>query len=267
MQTIHQLYNKSGNDEVRNGFRHYSLPPEKGVFLFLGMISAAGLREELILHSHVENAMAMAAYMKNRFPFLGIKSKDRRSIFRQFLNQHADTRSFNATVVVQFTRDCWNQPERELHYCGIDLLIKKQKLLNQTHLTDLEWLVTHHSWWDSVDPLATNVIGAILLRHPEMIPELIPRWLSGNNIWLQRCCILFQLKYRSATDTGLQSDIILKLKDHPDFFIRKAIGWVLREYSKTDPKFVADFVHSHQLSPLSEREGLKHLRQKGYIQT
>ncbi len=265
MQTIHQLYNKSGNDENRDGFRHYSLPPAKGVFLFLDMLCSAVLYENLLSHAHAENAEAMTRYMKNKFSFLGIKSSPRRLIFGKFLELNQGADPLTAHSVVAFVRDCWSYSDREMHYCGVDLLVLKQNLLTPDHLADLEWLAAHNAWWDTVDLLATKVMGPLLRRHPEVIETWISRWMNSRDVWLQRCCILFQLKYKQGTDTDQLAGVITDLKDHPDFFIRKAIGWILREYSKTSPQFVLHFVATHQLAPLSHREGLKHLRHIGYL--
>jgi 3-methyladenine DNA glycosylase AlkD len=126
-----------------------------------------------------------------------------------------------------------------------------------------EYMIVNKSWWDSVDFLASNLVGPYLMKYPERITELTGEWMRSENIWLQRTCVLFQLKYRDQTDTVLLSSFIEQLKGSKEFFIRKAIGWALREYSKTNPEFVKSFVADQKLSGLSEREALKWLKGKG----
>lgn len=115
------------------------------------------------------------------------------------------------------------------------------------------------SWWDTIDVIAPKILGSWFKRYPEHIKPTITRWLKSDNIWLQRSCVLFQLKYKEKTNTQLLSSVIDQLKDSKEFFLRKSIGWVLREYAKTDAEFVKDFVNSRELSPLSRREATKHL--------
>jgi len=120
------------------------------------------------------------------------------------------------------------------------------------------WILSKILWWDSVDVIAPKILGAWFKLYPEQIKPAIAQWLKSDNIWLQRSCLLFQLKYKEKTDTQFLTSVIDQLKDSNEFFIKKAIGWVLREYAKTDSEFVKEFVNSRQLSSLSRREALKH---------
>ncbi len=223
------------------------------------MTSAILLREHLMLHANPSDAPAMEAYMKHKFRFFGIKGTPRKVLLRSFLKEHPISEKDNVDEILHFVRELWNLPERELHYCAQEILIKHHKLLRPEDLPFLEELITSHSWWDTVDTLASNVLGPFFNKYPDLILPTIERWMGSENIWLHRCCILFQLKYRASTDTGLLTRIIIELKDSSDFFIRKAIGWALREYSKTDPEFVQNFTLHNVLSPLSYREATKHL--------
>jgi len=109
-----------------------------------------------------------------------------------------------------------------------------------------------------VDGLAGWLIGDLFKRHPGLILPTTRDWMDSGNIWLQRSCLLFQLKYKRDTDLDLLFGFIATLSDHKSFWIRKAIGWILREYSKTDPSTVQKFVDAHPgLSGLSKREALK----------
>lgn len=234
-------------------------PPFQGAFLFLAMFTAPQLQSFMQLHSNAENKAAMEAYMKNKFRFFGIKSVQRKALFREFLNQHPPQKG-NRAQMIEFVGECWKLPERELHYCALEWMIRQHKLWQENDLEFFESLVTHQSWWDTVDSIASNVFGPWFRKYPEMIQPTIDRWMAGDNIWLWRCCLLFQLKYKSKTDPELLTDVILKLCDSREFFIRKAIGWILREYAKTDPEFVIHFAQQHSLQPLSYREALKHLQ-------
>jgi 3-methyladenine DNA glycosylase AlkD len=120
-------------------------------------------------------------------------------------------------------------------------------------------MITHNSWWDSVDSTNTHVIGKFFLTYPEFINEYTFKWNCSSNKWLQRMSILFQLMYKAQTNTTLLTEYIEYTQLEEDFFIRKAIGWALRSYANTDAKWVVKFVKSHpQLSNLSKREALKH---------
>ncbi|MFT6151359.1 MAG: 3-methyladenine DNA glycosylase AlkD [Flavobacteriales bacterium] len=118
-------------------------------------------------------------------------------------------------------------------------------------------MITNKSWWDTVDLITTNLVGNYFKLFPEQIIPITKIWMESDNIWLQRTCLIFQLKYKEEIDTDLLTDYILQLKDTKEFFINKAIGWILREYTRTNPEWVIDFVNKHELSNLSKREALK----------
>lgn len=199
----------------------------------------------------------MSAYMKNRFSFFGIKSQLRRELLREYII--ADSAPESNSELKRFILDCWSFPQREMHYCGLEVLLKYHSLWSEDDLDFFENLVVINSWWDTVDVIAPKILGTWFNRYPKYIKPTIARWLKSDNIWLQRSCVLFQLKYKENTNTQLLTLVVDQLKDSREFFIRKAIGWVLREYAKTDAEFVRDFVNSRKLSPLSRREALKHL--------
>lgn len=123
----------------------------------------------------------------------------------------------------------------------------------------MEFCLTHKSWWDSVDHIASEWLGSYFKQFPEKIAAVTGKWNRSDNIWLQRSSIMFQKSYKKDTDTVLLASYILHCKDSDEFFIRKAIGWALREYSKTDPGWVKKFVQQQALSPLSKREALKRI--------
>nr|WP_257985784.1 DNA alkylation repair protein [Bacillus sp. M6-12] len=203
-----------------------------------------------------ENAGPMAAYMKNLFPFFGIKSPDRRRLLGQFFQE---TGMVKKPFSEAFVRELWSYPERELQYSAMDYMIKFAKKLEKGHISLLKELIEQKSWWDSVDAIASNVVGPVAAKYPELIDEYIDVWYKHSNMWLRRTAILFQLKFKEKTDEERLYRYILWNADSGEFFIQKAIGWALREYSKTNPESVREFIGSHTLSKLSVREGSKYI--------
>jgi len=199
----------------------------------------------------------MANYMKNLFPFLGIKKPERTKLLRVFYGQ---TGILKEPFDPEWVRNLWEQEEREYQYAALDYIERHLKKLDRSHISLLEWLITTKSWWDSVDTLATKSVGAVAQKSPEVIEEYLEGWAYGDHLWLRRTAILFQLKYKGETNESLLYRYIEQNADSKEFFIQKAIGWVLREYSKTNPDSVKQFIQSHTLAPLSVREGSKYLK-------
>ncbi len=207
-------------------------------------------------HRNEARAKAMSAYMRNQFPFLGIVSPKRKLLTKTaFLETGALKKPFDETLVLEL----WASPEREYQYVACDYLECFRKKLELQHLDLLERLVLTKSWWDTVDSLVHNV-GAIGLKYPESTP-ILERWAQTENFWLRRAAILHQLGLKSKTDESKLFKFILENAHDSEFFIRKAIGWALREYSYVNPEAVKNFVleHQHELSSLSKREALKAL--------
>ena len=136
-----------------------------------------------------------------------------------------------------------------------------QKLPEQT-IKLYEYLIMNKSWWDTVDMIASKFIGNMFLRFPDLREEYLTKWLNSENIWLRRVCILYQLKYKENTDTKILERVISKTSNTNEFFLNKAIGWILREYSKTNAEYVKNFVKNYNLSNLSKREALKWLNKR-----
>lgn len=201
-------------------------------------------------------AKGAKAYLLNQFEFYGIKTPLRRQICNSFYkaNKIKDHNELSTLI-----KECFAEPQRELHYFAIELLGHHKKLWSKKTLHLIEWMITHKSWWDSVDSTNSHVIGKFFLIFPEYINEYTFKWNRSNNIWLQRISILFQLLYKEKTNIILLTNYIEHCIEEEDFFIRKAIGWALRSYANTDAKWVVNFVKTHpQLSKLSKREALKH---------
>lgn len=198
----------------------------------------------------------MKSYMKNNFEFLGIKSSERRQLSKPYL--------FKPSLppperVWQVIRKFWGLPEREFQYFAMELAGKYNNTVEKNWIDQYEFLIIHKSWWDTVDFIAATLVGNYFRLFPEMIPEVTDRWMKSDMMWLQRSCLLFQLKYKNHTNQELLSSFITSLMKSKEFFITKAIGWSLREYSKTNPGWVRMFIMNHDLQPLSKKEGLKRI--------
>lgn len=208
-------------------------------------------------HRKEENAQPMANYMKNHFPFLGIKTPERREIFRALIkeNELPPFDSIQEEVWALFQLE-----EREYHYVAIELLSKYQKKLTIEDLPFCQKLIEHKSWWDSVDAIAPKIVGDIVKANRVEGEAAMIEWAKSANMWTNRASILHQLKYKKDTNEELLFATIKRHADSKEFFIQKAIGWVLREYAKTQPEVVRGFVENTQLAPLSKREALKHIK-------
>ncbi|MEG6615200.1 DNA alkylation repair protein [Peptococcaceae bacterium 1198_IL3148] len=202
-----------------------------------------------------DQAIQMAAYMKNNFPFLGIKKPQRAALGKDFIKNAKKQKIINWDFIDRL----WVMPEREFQYLAIDYLLALKDYLQKDDIDNIKFLVETKPWWDTVDTLASNITGVLCLKYPELINSHILKWAESNNIWLVRVAILFQLKYKEKTDQELLSLIIKQNSNTTEFFINKAIGWVLREYSKTNKEWVKEFIASNPLHPLSVKEGSKYL--------
>jgi 3-methyladenine DNA glycosylase AlkD len=199
----------------------------------------------------------MSAYMRNQFPFLGIKSQDRRQLQKEIAEE---TGYAKEPFCEEFVRFLWGLPEREYQYFAVDYLISRSKTLARDHIGLVRELITQKSWWDTVDALASNVVGPLCMKYPDIRHKEILQFSESGNIWLIRTSILFQLRYKDKTDTDLLADVIERHSETGEFFIDKAIGWALRQYARTDATWVLEFLNTHTLAPLSIREAEKHLK-------
>ncbi len=207
-------------------------------------------------HANSERAAWSKAYMLNQFEFYGLVTIDRRKLAKEYMKQ-APTPSLKQ--LEQIVRQCWSLPQREWHYFAVELLAFHKKLWQPSIIELMEYCMVHNSWWDSVDHIASECLTHYFKTFPEKIIPVTSSWNNSKNIWLQRSSIMFQKAFKKDTDTALLSTYILHCKDSPDFFIRKAIGWALREYSKTNAAWVKKFVQQNKLHPLSAREALKRI--------
>ncbi len=208
-------------------------------------------------NANPEIAAGAKAYLRNQFEFVGLKTPLRRELKTAIFKLHA----FNTeNELIACAKELWELPEREYQYVALELVAKHKKLWTIEIITFFEYLITTKSWWDSVDTIFSLHLGQYFKKYPHQIVPITGRWnTTADNFWLQRCSIMFQKSYKTDTDTELLSKYILNCNKSKEFFIQKAIGWSLREYAKTNPTWVKEFVENNTLAPLSRREALKHL--------
>lgn len=217
-------------------------------------MNADELLAELKRHADPERAVPMAAYMKHRFDYLGIAKPQLMRICKPFFKGAAQ-----ADVDWRFVQQCWADPHRELQYCALEYLRAVQSKLTPQDIPRLQQLIVTKSWWDTADFL-DRIVGGIALRHPEVNAVLLD-WSRSDNIWLRRVAIDHQLLRKEKTDTALLEQILRNNLGQTEFFINKAIGWALRDYSKTNPDWVRRFMADYggSMAKLSIREARKYL--------
>ncbi len=218
----------------------------------------AALRAALEQAAVPGQAEPMTAYMKHQFTFLGVPAPARRAAQKPTLDTLADA---TGDELVAFAQACWaDAGGREIQYAAADALRRHNKALDPAHLPALADLITTRPWWDTVDALATHAVGPLVARHPEL-SSIMDAWIDGDDRWLARTAILHQLLWKDRTDAQRLFAYADRRAADTDFFIRKALGWALRQYARTDPDAVRAYVDSRvdRLSPLTRREALKRI--------
>ncbi|WP_423215587.1 DNA alkylation repair protein [Streptococcus equinus] len=213
------------------------------------------IREKFEKESDFKKANEMSAYMKNQFYFYGIQTPKRRDIYKAFLKEEKKRRSIDW----DFLEQAWHDNHRESQYLVLDYLSALNKYLTYNDIFKIEIFIRSKQWWDSIDILA-KVIGQIGLVD-DSVEELMLTWSKVDDFWVRRLAILHQLGRKDATNVTLLRNIILNNIDSKEFFINKAIGWALRDFSKTNPDWVRDFLakYNDHLSNLTIREASKYL--------
>ncbi|MCQ1059771.1 DNA alkylation repair protein [Photobacterium sp. DNB23_23_1] len=206
---------------------------------------------------NADNAKAMQAYMKTEQDFYGVKAPERKAIFKQ-AREHTQITSF-----IEYKRLVlwlWSGENREEQYLAMDAAEYYTSFRTLEAFPVYEEMLTEASHWDTVDKISSNLIGPLVKEHREL-EDVVRGWRQSDNMWLRRASLLIHLKHKKETNLSLLEETILMLAGEQEFFIRKAIGWVLREYAKTDAEYVKSFVqrYQEQLSPLSQKEALKNL--------
>lgn len=212
------------------------------------------LEQRFLLLANPEQAIGAEAYMKNQFKYFGIYTTERRKISNDFIKQTGllSENELNKTVKV-----LWKKDNREFQYVGIELIKFHKKHWAENIIELTEFCLINKSWWDTVDGIASDILGDYFKLFPHQIKPVTSSWNNSQNFWLQRSSIMFQKTYKKNTDTNLLAKYILNCNHSKEFFIQKAIGWALREYSKTNPNWVTEFVANNQLAPLSKREATR----------
>lgn len=213
------------------------------------------LKETFSAHSNPVIAKGQKAYLKDQFEFFGIKTPLRKEIQKPFLDkEHLPSKKDAESIV----RICWQSEEREFQMFAQELWAKYKRNIEAKDIALLEWMITHKSWWDSVDFIATHLVGAYFLKFPEEKMKFVSKWCKSDHLWLRRTAIIFQLKYKKNVDLEVLTFAIEKNIGTKEFFLNKAIGWSLRDYSRVDSSWVLDFVEAHPaLSNLSIREATR----------
>jgi 3-methyladenine DNA glycosylase AlkD len=221
------------------------------------------IRAALAAVADPEKAAPMQAYMKSTMPSLGVQKPARVAALRPVLRRH---RLQGRAAWEDTIRLLWDDASfREERYAATDLARYRSYDAWATDVGSLQLydhLIVSGASWDHVDEVAIRLVGPLLRAHPGHVAPEIRRWTRDHDRWRRRASIICQIGSRDATDTALLAECILANVDDPDFFLRKGIGWALREHAKTDPDWVRVFTTSYRarLSPLSLREATRTLR-------
>jgi 3-methyladenine DNA glycosylase AlkD len=217
------------------------------------------LQKHLRQNADPAKAAPMKSYMRNQFAYLGIQSPQLAELNKVFIEEYGLPVLADLEAIL---RDLWSLPEREYQYAALGYLQRMEKELPSDFIQVMEFLLVTNSWWDTVDSLAGGTIGYHFKRFSRVKEKYIARWRKSENMWLRRTTLLFQLGYKKDTDFALLCDLIRENLGSKEFFINKAIGWSLRQYSRIDPQGVRYFVAQTPLHPLSKREALKWLEKR-----
>ena len=200
-------------------------------------------------------AESMSKYMQDKFRFLGVRGATRTEIYKKYFPDARKTK----TIDWDFVENCWNKEEREFQYVVVYYLKAMQKFLKREDISRLKYLIVTKSWWDTVDLLA-KVVGSLVIRI-EGYDQIMLEWSKDSNIWLKRVAILYQLSLKDKVDKQVLDEILVNNLGDSEFFINKAVGWALRDYSKYNPEWVREFIKKNKenMANLSIREASKYI--------
>lgn len=213
------------------------------------------VRETFRSHGNPEIAQGQMAYMRHQFEYFGLKMPAWTSLTRLI---HAENGIPEKEDLKKLIRLCFQDEHREMHYFALQMLEKSLKKQPSDCIEFLEELILTRSWWDTVDWI-NKLVGLHFRRFPELIKPVTGRWMASGNFWLQRVCLIFQLNNKDKTDSALLFDYVQRVARSKEFFLQKGAGWALRQYAKTNPEAVIEFVGKTQLAPLTRREALKNV--------
>ena len=215
----------------------------------------SGLITELEENRNELLAESMSKYMQDKFRFLGVRGATRTEIYKKYFPDARKTK----TIDWDFVENCWNKEEREFQYAVVYYLKAMQKFLKREDISRLKYLIVTKSWWDTVDLLA-KVVGSLIIRI-KGYDQIMLEWSKDSNIWLRRVAILYQLSLKDKVDKQVLDKILVNNLGDSEFFINKAVGWVLRDYSKYNPEWVREFIKKNKenMANLSIREASKYI--------
>jgi 3-methyladenine DNA glycosylase AlkD len=216
------------------------------------------IRSGLAALADPEKAPDMQAYMKSAMPFWGVPKPARTALLGELVHRLEDPATVETAAIVLWDGASY----REERYVAVALARRLRPDPGRLPLIE-HWIRTG-AWWDLVDEIAAHLVGPLLQACPGRTEQVMRGWMADDDRWLRRTSVIAQLGARSATDVGLLTDAIEANLDDPDFFLRKAVGWALRQHARTDPEWVRAFVAAHpRLSQRSRREALRHLTARG----
>jgi 3-methyladenine DNA glycosylase AlkD len=218
----------------------------------------ARAQELLIQAADPAKARSMASYMRTEMPFYGVSSPERKTI-SNLLAREFPARS--RTEYVRAVRTLWHGDSREEKYLAVAYARLSPRYVTLSSIPIYKMMITQGAWWDFVDEIAAHLVGSVLLGQRDGLTPTMESWTTSNDMWLRRTSIICQLRHKAVTDTALLEMACSRNLGSTEFFIRKAIGWTLREYAKTDPSWVTAYVERHkdEMSGLTHREAVKHL--------
>ena len=216
------------------------------------------LRDSFNESADPEDAAAMQAYMKSEIPFYGIRSSDRKKMISEAFKSFPIKSYREFTIVAE---QLWNGSFREEKYAAIAILKRYRKFHSMELLSLLTMMIKTGAWWDFVDEISAHLVGALLQKYPAQMKKILCEWIDDENIWIRRSAILAQLRFKQNTDAEMLFGFCTKCLEEKDFWIRKAIGWALREYSKSNRQAVSNFVDENKsvMSGLTLKEASKYL--------
>lgn len=218
--------------------------------------AASGLLSDA---ADMDKARAMASYMKSEMPFYGVAAPERKAILRTLVTTHPAASRGNYEAAV---RALWRGSHREERYLAVGYARSFPRYVSLTSIPLYRTMIRQGAWWDFVDEIAVHLVGKVLERQRAGLTSTMDTWTASADMWLRRTSIIAQLAHKTDTDTALLERACTRNLDDTEFFIRKAIGWALREYGKTDPDWVKTYVQTHEtdMSGLTRREATKHLQ-------
>jgi len=217
------------------------------------------VRKGLVANANPERARGAQAYMKSEMPYRGLDSKTLRKIERDGWKRYPIK---DATELEAIVLEFWDNAEyREERYVAQETLTKYQKYLTMDHVPLIRHLIVTGAWWDHVDGIAKFNVGGLLAAYPKPMTAELKRWIKDDHLWIRRAAVLSQLAFKDKTDTELLFSFCSQCLEETTFWMRKAIGWALREYSKTDPVAVREFIEKNRdrMSGLTYREASKYV--------